>query len=81
LRSLPAKFDDSTAHKFFFRDWGVQPRIRQGDPHDGVYIRPLAKFESQTTTHSTFLPPRVKKVKNCKPEQKPIQAQGEQNFS
>nr|XP_042707780.1 uncharacterized protein LOC101932618 isoform X4 [Chrysemys picta bellii] len=81
LRSLPAKFDDSTAHKFFFREWRVQPRIRQGDPHDGVYIRPLGKFESQTTTHSTFLPQRAEKVKNCKPEQKPIQAQGKQDFS
>ncbi|XP_048683216.1 uncharacterized protein LOC125625343 isoform X2 [Caretta caretta] len=81
LRSLPAKFDNSTAHKFFFRDWGAQPRIRQGDPHDGVYIRPLAKFESQTITHSTFLPQRAEKVKNCKPEQKPIRAQGKQDFS
>ncbi|XP_038236645.1 stabilizer of axonemal microtubules 2-like isoform X2 [Dermochelys coriacea] len=81
LRSRPAKFDDSTAHKFFFRDWGVQPRIRQGDPHDGVYIQPLAKFESQTTTHSTFLPQRAEKVKNCKPEQKPIRTQGKQDFS
>ncbi|XP_050777776.1 stabilizer of axonemal microtubules 2-like isoform X2 [Gopherus flavomarginatus] len=81
LRSLPAKFDDSTAHKFFFREWGVQPRIRQGDPYDGVYIRPLAKFESQTTTHSTFLPQIVEVVKNCKPEQKSIRAQGKQDFS
>ncbi|XP_030394035.1 uncharacterized protein LOC115637179 isoform X6 [Gopherus evgoodei] len=81
LRSLYAKFDDSTAHKFFFREWGVQPRIRQGDPYDGVYIRPLAKFESQTTTHSTFLPQIAEVVKNCKPEQKSIRAQGKQDFS
>ncbi|XP_067423076.1 stabilizer of axonemal microtubules 2-like [Emydura macquarii macquarii] len=80
-RCRATKFDDATAHKFFFRDWGVRPRLRQGDPRDGVYVRPLAKFESQTTTHSTFLPHRLEKVKHCKPEQKPIRPEGEQDFS
>ncbi|XP_019336219.2 uncharacterized protein LOC106738007 [Alligator mississippiensis] len=81
LKSLAAKFSDSTAHKFFFRDWGAQPRIRHGDPHDGIYIRPLAKFECQTTTHSTYLPKRAEKAKSCKPEQQAMEAQGEQDFS
>ncbi|XP_025067731.1 uncharacterized protein LOC102374081 [Alligator sinensis] len=81
LKSLAAKFSHSTAHKFFFRDWGAQPRIRHGDPHDGIYVRPLAKFECQTTTHSTYLPKRAEKAKSCKPEQQAMEAQGEQDFS
>ncbi|XP_019398655.1 PREDICTED: uncharacterized protein LOC109315423 [Crocodylus porosus] len=81
LKSLAAKFSHSTAHKFFFRDWGAQPRIRHGDPHDGIFVRPLAKFECQTTTHSTYLPKRAEKAKSCKPEQQAMETQGDQDFS
>uniref|UniRef100_H3B3D8 Stabilizer of axonemal microtubules 2 n=1 Tax=Latimeria chalumnae TaxID=7897 RepID=H3B3D8_LATCH len=41
LKVNNAKFEDATVNKYFFKDWGVQPRIRYGDSHDGVFIKPL----------------------------------------
>ncbi|XP_043937084.1 stabilizer of axonemal microtubules 1-like isoform X1 [Protopterus annectens] len=80
LKPHSGKFEDSTANKFFFKDWGAQPRVRHGDPSDGVYVRPLGRFESITTTRSTFVPKKAEMVQNCKPPHKPVEAEGEHEF-
>ncbi|MGH0150914.1 UNVERIFIED_CONTAM: hypothetical protein FKN15_028705 [Acipenser sinensis] len=41
LKPHDARFEDNTANRVFFQDWGVQPRVRYGDPYDGSCIRPL----------------------------------------
>nr|XP_033775274.1 stabilizer of axonemal microtubules 1-like isoform X2 [Geotrypetes seraphini] len=81
LKSLKAKFNGTTANKIFFQDWGVQPRIRYGDKYDGLYLRPLARLEDETTTKSTFLPKKAEKVKNCKPQHDFIELIGDQDFA
>ncbi|CAI5795409.1 Hypothetical predicted protein [Podarcis lilfordi] len=81
LKSLAAQFDNSTAHRFFFRDWGAQPRIRYGDPWEGSCTHSLGHFGSQTTTCSTYLLKRAEKAKNYKPELKPTQTEGGQDFA
>ncbi|XP_029429298.1 uncharacterized protein LOC115074190 isoform X2 [Rhinatrema bivittatum] len=81
LKNNKGKFNDATVNKFFFQDWGAQPRIRYGDQYDGLCLRPLARLENETTTQSTFLPKKAERVKNCKPEHDSIELTGEQDFS
>ncbi|XP_030077583.1 stabilizer of axonemal microtubules 1-like [Microcaecilia unicolor] len=81
LKSLKAKFNDTTANKFFFQDWGTQPRIRYGDLYDGLCLRPLARLDNETTTQSTFLPKKAERIQNCKPQHDSIELIGDQDFS
>ncbi|XP_066563782.1 stabilizer of axonemal microtubules 1 isoform X2 [Amia ocellicauda] len=81
LKVQPGLFHDTTASKEFFQDWGAQRRRRCGDPHDGLYIKPLGKLESETTSSSTFIPKSTRRVQNCRPEQRPVQAEGEHDFT
>lgn len=81
LKPHDARFEDTTANRVFFQDWGVQPRVRYGDPYDGSCIRPLGRFETETTNRSTFYQKKAEMVTNCKPEHKPIEAVGEHDFT
>ncbi|XP_058865736.1 uncharacterized protein LOC117397339 isoform X3 [Acipenser ruthenus] len=81
LKPHDARFEDTTANRVFFQDWGVQPRVRYGDPYDGSCIRPLGRFETETTNRSTFYQKAAEMVTNCKPEHKPIEAVGEHDFT
>ncbi|XP_069470604.1 stabilizer of axonemal microtubules 1-like [Ambystoma mexicanum] len=81
IKTLNARFEDATASKFFFQNWGAQPRIRHGDCQDGISLRPLPKLENETTTGSTYLPKKGERVRNCKPEHDSIEILGDQDFS
>lgn len=81
LKTISTRFDDATASKFFFQDWGAQPRIRYGDGQDGISLRPLPKLEQETTTNSTYQPKKGERVRNCKPAHDSIELFGDQDFS
>ncbi|XP_015193220.2 stabilizer of axonemal microtubules 2 isoform X1 [Lepisosteus oculatus] len=81
LKVQAGQFEDTTASKEFFQNWGVQRRARWGDLHDGVYIMPTGKFEGETTNSRTFFRKKAEMVTSFKPEHKPIQAEGEHDFT
>ncbi|XP_031817158.1 uncharacterized protein LOC100933053 [Sarcophilus harrisii] len=74
------KFQDVTTNKQFFQKWEVQPRIRYGDIHNEVYVKPTLPFESLTTTKSSFTPTIAKKVKLFK-QSNSIKIEGNHDFS
>lgn len=80
LRPLNGKFDGTTHSRSVFKDWGVQPRQRYGDPMDGVSLRPLVKLDSETTTGTTFIPKKGELVKNCKPAKDNLELTGDRDF-
>ncbi|XP_074160297.1 uncharacterized protein LOC141563304 isoform X2 [Sminthopsis crassicaudata] len=47
FRVPEAKFQDVTTNKQFFQKWDVQPRIRYGDIHNEVYVKPTATSVAQ----------------------------------
>ncbi|XP_018418244.1 PREDICTED: uncharacterized protein LOC108792061 isoform X2 [Nanorana parkeri] len=81
LRPLNGKFDSTTHNRSVFKDWGVQPRQRYGDSMDGVFLRPLVKLDSETTTGTTFIPKKGELVKNCKPAKDNLELAGDWDFS
>ncbi|KAG8569306.1 hypothetical protein GDO81_014359 [Engystomops pustulosus] len=81
LRPLNVKFDGTTHSKSVFKDWGIQPRRRYGDPMDGISMRPLVKLDSETTTGSTFIPKKGEPMKKQKPAKDNLELTGDQNFS
>ncbi|XP_028665410.2 stabilizer of axonemal microtubules 1 [Erpetoichthys calabaricus] len=81
LRVANGKFDDTTANKIFYSNWGVQPHVRHGDLYDGTYVRPLGSFERQTTNRCQFYQKHGEMVPSCKPQDKPVEAQGEHDFT
>ncbi|XP_075046265.1 uncharacterized protein LOC142107034 [Mixophyes fleayi] len=81
LRPLNGKFDGTTHSRSVFKDWGVQPRQRCGDPMDGVSLRPLVKLDSETTTGSTFLPKKGQLVRTCKPAKDNLELTGDRDFN
>ncbi|KAM3921402.1 uncharacterized protein RB166_010775 [Leptodactylus fuscus] len=80
LRPINAKFDGTTHSKSVFKDWGIQPRERYGDPMDGVSMRPLAKLDSETTTGSTFIAKKGEPMKKHKPAKDNLVLTGDQDF-
>ncbi|XP_069804535.1 proteoglycan 4-like isoform X2 [Dendropsophus ebraccatus] len=81
LRPINAKFDGTTHSKTVFKDWGIQPRRRYGDPVDGIAMRSLVKLDSETTTGSTFIPKKGEPMKKHKPTKDNLELSGDQNFS
>ncbi|XP_073511385.1 uncharacterized protein [Phyllobates terribilis] len=81
LRPLNAKFDGTTHSRVVFKDWGIQPRRRYGDPMDGISMRSLVKLDSGTTTGSTFIPKKGEPVKKHKPAKDNLELTGDQDFS
>ncbi|XP_064208146.1 uncharacterized protein si:dkeyp-69c1.9 [Anguilla rostrata] len=82
LKPLQGLFDDRTANKEFFKDWGVCRRVRHGDRYDGLtYLKPTGKFEGETTNSQTFFQKKVERVRNCKPEQRLEEDRGEHTFA
>ncbi|KAM5132606.1 uncharacterized protein ACMZJ9_019379 [Mantella aurantiaca] len=81
LRPLNGKFDGTTHNRSVFKNWGVQPRQRYGDPMDGVILRPLVKLENETTTGTTFIAKKGELVKNCKPAKDNLELTGDWDFS
>ncbi|KAM9299391.1 uncharacterized protein PAF06_016454 [Gastrophryne carolinensis] len=81
LRPLNGKFDGITHSKSVFKNWGVQPRQRHGDPVDGVSLRPLAKLNTETTTGTTFTPKKAELLKNLKPAKDNLELTGDRYLS
>ncbi|XP_066463089.1 uncharacterized protein [Eleutherodactylus coqui] len=81
LRPLNAKFDGTTHNRCVFKDWGIQPRWRYGDPMDGISMRPLVKLDSETTTGSTFIPKKGEPMRKHKPTKDNLELTGNQDFS
>ncbi|KAM4650650.1 uncharacterized protein O3C94_013357 [Discoglossus pictus] len=81
LRLLNGKFDGSTHSRTVFQDWGVQPCQRYKDSYEGIFLRPLAKLESETTTGSTFVPKKGEPVQRCKPAKDNLELTGERDFN
>ncbi|KAJ8342741.1 hypothetical protein SKAU_G00326690 [Synaphobranchus kaupii] len=82
LKPLQGQFDDRTANKESFKDWGVCRRVRHGDRYDGLTcVKPTGKFESETTNSQTFVQKKAERVRNCKPEEIREEDRGEQTFS
>lgn len=81
LRPLNAKFDGTTHSSSVFKDWGIQPRRRYGDPMDGISMRPLVKLDSETTTGSTFIARKAEPMKKHKPAKDNLELNGDQDFS
>ncbi|KAJ8405918.1 hypothetical protein AAFF_G00313550 [Aldrovandia affinis] len=81
LKPLLGPFNDQTANREFFKDWGVHRRVRHGDHYDGVYLKPVGKFESETTNSQTFFGKQAERVRNCKPQHRPMEHQGQHTFS
>merc|ERR1711962_439602 len=51
----PAKFDDQTINKRFYKDWGVKPRIRYGDLHEAnIYVAPVGNVASHSETMASY---------------------------
>lgn len=77
-----AKFDDHTMSKEFFRNWGASPRIRYGDFHENrPYIPPQQKFEGHSVARDSFTPKKYEPTKDFKPEDKPVNREGNFDFN
>ena len=51
----PAKFDDQTINKRFYKNWGVKPRIRYGDLHEAnIYVAPVGNMASHSETMASY---------------------------
>lgn len=82
VQKSDAKFDDHTSFKEFFKNWGASPRARYGDFHENrPYIPPQQKFEAESTTKSCYIPKKYEYTKDFKPENKPIDQNGDFDFN
>ena len=75
------KFDDTTSFNTFFKNWGPQKqRVRYGDFHENQRVEPVGKFEGQSVTKNCFVPKKLTKTQDFKPEHKAIHMEGDHDF-
>lgn len=82
MQKSDAKFDDRTSFKEFFRNWGTSPRVRHGDFHENrPYLPPQQKFGGQTVQQESYTPKKYEPTKDFRPEEKPVNREGEFDFN
>ncbi|XP_060589971.1 uncharacterized protein LOC132745164 isoform X1 [Ruditapes philippinarum] len=82
VQKSDAKFDGHTSTKEFFRNWGASPRVRYGDFHENrPYIPPQEKFAGESVAQSSFTPKKYQPTKDFRPEDKPVNREGDFDFN
>ncbi|KAG8434500.1 hypothetical protein GDO86_012760 [Hymenochirus boettgeri] len=81
LKPLNGKFDGLTHNMAVYKVWRPQHHRRQGDPRDGISLRPLASLDSETTTGTTFVPKKGEMVKTFKPRKDNLELMGDTYFN
>ena len=82
VQKSDARFDDKTSFKEFFKNWGASPRVRHGDFHENrPYNPPMTKFEAESVAKSSYIPKKYEPVKDFKPENKPVDQEGDFDFN
>lgn len=78
----PGTFDDRTTNKKFYKDWGVQPRVRYGDLQEGrIYIPPSEKMQHESWNQSAYKPVKLeKRTESLKPVDAPVISKGQHDF-
>uniref|UniRef100_UPI00398E8801 uncharacterized protein isoform X2 n=1 Tax=Pristiophorus japonicus TaxID=55135 RepID=UPI00398E8801 len=54
--SRGGKFDDETAYRNSFKDWGPKARVRHGDAYEGTYDPAPGKIDNLSITRQDFTP-------------------------
>ncbi|XP_071806992.1 uncharacterized protein [Asterias amurensis] len=78
----PAKFDDQTINKRFYKDWGVKARIRYGDLHEAnIYVPALGKMATESETMNKFEGKTLDQpTRPFVPANKPVEEAGKHDF-
>ncbi|WAR04322.1 hypothetical protein MAR_019691 [Mya arenaria] len=82
VQKSDAKFDDHTTSKDFLKNWGPTTRVRYGDFHENrPYLPPTQKFDGESVAHTSFTPKKYEPTRDYKPEDKPVNREGDFDFN